>query len=53
MRHEEQTPEQLERAASMQQQVSGALYSIMADSDRSNWTQEFKFGVSDIGHCRE
>lgn len=53
MRREEQTPEQRERAVSMQQQVSAALHSIMADSDRSNWTQEFKFGVSDIGHCRE
>ena len=53
MRHSEQTPEQRERADSMQRQVSAALHSAMADSERSGWTQDFKFGVSDIGHCRE
>lgn len=37
----------------MQRQVSAALHSAMVDSERSGWTQDFKFGVSDIGHCRE
>lgn len=53
MRHEQQTPEQQQRALEMADKVDDALTSIMRDSARSEWSQKFRIGVSDIGHCRE
>lgn len=46
-------PEQQQHALLLQEQVSKALHSRMAESDRSEWSASHKIGVSDIGHCRE
>jgi hypothetical protein len=53
VRHNQQTEEQLERANEMSERVGQALTAIMRDSARSDWSKNFRIGVSDIGHCRE
>lgn len=50
---EAMTPEQAEHSLRIVDEVSRALTSSMADSDRSEWTKGHRIGASDIGHCRE
>lgn len=40
-------------AQTLQTKVRTAIDTAMAESERSQWTQDHKIGVSDIGHCRE
>lgn len=49
----EMTAEQRNKADGLGLAVRMAIDESMSGSERSQWTEDHKIGVSDIGHCRE